>query len=243
MTPNKTGFEKWRDGISAAVSDERWDAWDCEIQTAVNEYHSHLSTSEGYRRLDWKIIKAMLWVETGAADSEWKSKPMQIGVAGDPGLRSFLSGDEGGDLILPPNLEGRLNMGSARGIPEYNIRADIGYLLMRMAYFDYRSVPHSDPTVHEVVVKGGDSFDKIAKVHGTTLAVLRELNPAVDVLRPGQSLKFHRASIRRVITGWRRVSSASIAQRYNGGGDPNYEKKLDFALTLVREKADSLCAR
>ena len=32
------------------------------------------------------------------------------------------------------------------------------------------------------------------------------------------------------------MSTALIAQRYNGGRDPNYGKKLDYALTLVRGK-------
>lgn len=170
MTPSKSGFEKWRDGLSAAVSDEKWNTWDCEIQQAVSEYNDHLSKSAGYWRLDWMIIKAMGWVETGANHPEWVSKPMQIGVAGDPGLGSFLSGDEGGDLILPPILEGRLSMGAARGIPEYNIRAGIGYLLMRMAYFDYQSASHGDSTLYEVIVNGGDSFEKIARAQGTTYA-------------------------------------------------------------------------
>ncbi|WP_199897854.1 hypothetical protein [Acetobacter papayae] len=33
----KTGFELWQDGINKAVGDAKWNAWDCEIQVAVNE--------------------------------------------------------------------------------------------------------------------------------------------------------------------------------------------------------------
>jgi hypothetical protein len=243
MAPPKTGFEKWQVGLSTAAEDEKWNAWDCEIQVAVNEYNRHLSRTAGYRPLDWQIIKAMLWVETGANNPEWKSKPMQIGVAGDPGLGSFLASDEGGDLILPPNLKVRLNMGSARAIPEYNILAGIGYLLMRMANFDYQSVPDADPKVYEVTVKAGDSLYAIAKAQGTTIAELKKLNPTANILRSGQILKYQKASIRRIITSWRQMSTTLIAQRYNGGGDPNYEKKLDYALTLLRKETAALCTR
>jgi len=62
QAPSKTGYEKWKDGITRAVGDIKWDAWDCEIQMAVNEYNRHLMGTAGYRPLDWKIIKAMLWV-------------------------------------------------------------------------------------------------------------------------------------------------------------------------------------
>jgi hypothetical protein len=239
----KTGFELWQDGINKAIGDAKWNAWDCEIQMAVNEYNHHLSGTAGYFPLDWQLIKAMVWVETGANNSEWNTKPMQIGVAGDPGMTSLLSGKEGGDLILPPALKGRLSTGSVRAIPSHNIRAGIGYLLMRMANFEYRSALGADTKVYEITVKPGDSFDKIAKVQGSTVDTLRKLNPTAAVLRPGQVLKYQKASVQRAITSWRQISTALIAQRYNGGGDPNYAKKLDHALSLVRKGKAALCAQ
>ena len=51
---------------------------------------------------------------------------MQIGVVGAPGMTAFLSGKEGGDLILPLALKGRLTTGSVRTILAHNIRAGIG---------------------------------------------------------------------------------------------------------------------
>lgn len=243
QAPPKTGFEKWQDGIDKAIGDAKWNTWDCEIQMAVNEYNRHLSRTAGYFPLDWQIIKAMLWVETGADDSEWNTKPMQIGVIGDPGLTSFISGKEGGDLILPSVLKGRLTTGSVRTIPSHNIRAGIGYLLMRMANFEHRSVLGPDPKVHEVTVKAGDSLDKIAGTQGSTIDTLRKLNPTATVLRPGQVLKYQKASVQRVIAGWRQISTVLIAQRYNGGGDPSYAKKLDYALSLMRKGKATVCAQ
>lgn len=243
-TAEQTGYEKWKATLDKAPSDPKWSEYDCEIRTTVNEFNTHLARSAGYVTLDWQLIKAMLWTETGAEHKQWKSKPMQIGAPGDPGLASLLSGKEGGELILPPAWKGRLTVNSCSTVPSHNIRAGTGYLLMRMANFEYRSVSGSDTKVYEVAVKAGDSLDKIAKANGTTVEMLKKLNPAAaGVLRPGQKIKYQKASIERVITGWRAISTSTIAQRYNGGGDPNYAKKLDYALSLVRKVKDVTCAQ
>ncbi len=239
----KTDFELWQDGINKAVGDAKWNALDCEIQMAVNEYNRHLSRTAAYMPLDWQLIKAMIWVETGANNAQWKTKPMQIGVAGDPGLASLLSGKEGGDLILPPTLKARLTTGSVRTIPAYNIRAGIGYLLMRMANLEQRSVLESDSKIYEVIVKAGDSLDKIAKAQGSTVDTLTKLNPTAAVLRPGQVLKYQKASVQPIITSWRYISTTLIAQRYNGGGDFLCTKKLDYALSMMRKGKAALCAQ
>jgi hypothetical protein len=239
--PIKSGLEKWQDGLSSAISDPAWDAYDCEIQLAVGDFNRHLNGVATYQLLDWQLIKAMLWVESGAAHPEWKLKPMQIGVAGDPGLSAFLSSDEGGELILPSAWKGQLTMGSVRTIPAHNIRAGIGYLLMRMANFEFRSVLDADTKVYEVTVKAGDSLDKIARQQGSTVEAMTALNPGAAVIRPGQVLKYQKASVKRVITSWRFITTTLIAQRYNGGGDPNYAKKLDFALALVRKGKMAVC--
>jgi hypothetical protein len=183
----------------------------------------------------------MLWVESGAADSEWNSKPMRIGVSGDPGLASLLSGNEGGDLILPPAWKGQLTMGSVRSMPAHNIRAGSGYLLMKTAHYEYRSVSNADVKIYEVIVKPGDSLDKIAKAQASTVDALRKLNPTATVLRPGQALKYQKASVQRVITSWRQISTTLIAQRYNGGGDFNYAAKLDYALKAMQKRTGAIC--
>ena len=112
---------------------------------------------------------------------------------------------------------------------------------MRMANFEHKSVLAADTKLYEIKVSAGDNLEKIAKAQSSTPEILKKLNPTVDMLRPGQVLKFQKASIQRVITSWRHLSTSLIAQRYNGGGDPNYVKKLDYALSLVRKGRAAVC--
>ena len=236
--PETEGFKKWKDYVNKAVDNDKWDSLDGEIQVAVNTYNKHLLGVAGYVAIDWHYIKAILWVETGADSSEWNTKPMQIGVEGDPGLEALLSGKEGGDLILPPVWKKQLTMQSARTKPADNIRAGIGYLLMRLANIEERRVFDKDDKVYKVTVKSGDSLWKIADNQGSTVETLKELNTKIGVLRPGQELMYKKASMKRVIVSWKSktLSADVIAKFYNGGGDKIYAKKIEYALSLVRKK-------
>lgn len=236
-------LERWQAGLVRAIRDRAWDAYDCEIRMAAGEVNSHLSNASGFGKLDWKLIKAMIWTETGAANPEWKTKPMQIGVPGDPGLMSLLSGKEGGEVILPRAWQLKLTPATIRTIPAHNLRAGIGYLLMRMANFKFRSVvAEDDKEIHKAVVREGDTLERIAKSNGSTTEILQLLNPDAAILRTGQTLQYRRGELRRLITGWRPFTTATIAQRYNGGGDINYAKKLDFAIQLISKGKEVVCA-
>lgn len=241
-TKPKSGYGKWQDYINGAIDNAKWHSYDCEIQMAVNEFNQHLSGQGGYRPLDWQLIKAMMWVESGAENPKWKSSPIQIGNYGDPGLRALLSGKEGGDLILPLSLRSRLTNGLVRTVPSYNIRAGIGYLLTKMANFMIKSVPDADLKTYEITVKAGDSLDKIAKVQGSTVEVMKKLNSNSHVLKPSQVLKYQKASIKKVIIGWKPISTKNIATYYNGGGDSMYAKKLEYALSVIRKGKTAVCA-
>jgi hypothetical protein len=238
----KSGFESWRDGIDNAVGNTKWNSYDCEIQLAVNEFNRHLSGTDGYSPLDWQFVKAMTWVESGAGNPKWKNSPIQIGNRGDLGLGALLSGKEGGDLILPPHWQPRLTFASAQMIPSHNIRAGIGYLLMKMANFDIKSISDADAKIYDVTVKAGDSLDKIAKAQGSTLELMKKLNPTAHVLRPGQVLKYQKAVQKKVIVGWKPITTSSIASYYNGGGDSMYKTKLDYALAAIRKSKGVVCS-
>jgi hypothetical protein len=235
---HKPGYQAWREGIDKA--DAAWDIHDDEIRAVVDAYNGHLCRSAGYLPLDWRVVKAMLWVETGAGQAAWKTRPMQIGNEGDPGLASLLLGDEGGELVLPPSMRPSLSVGGARTDPAQNIRAGVGYLLMRLANYAFRSVLNPDTTVHEVTVRRGDSLEKIARTEGTTVEVLKKLNPAAHMLQPGQVLKYQRAAIQRVITGWNAMHPTRIAQRYNCG-DALYAAKFDYAFDAIAKRTVATC--
>jgi hypothetical protein len=235
----RTGLESWEDGIDKA--DEKWDAYDCEIRSAVGEYDRHLSRTPGYVPLDWRIIKAMLWVETGAKVADWRVRPMQIGKDGDPGMMALLGGREGGELIIPPSLRVGLSVSTGQATPAQNIRAGIGYLLMRMASFAFRTVPDADTRIYEVTAQANDSIEKIAKARGSTPELMKALNPSVHMLKPGEVLKYRKASVRKVITGWKSITSSSVAAYYNAGGDPLYVQKMNYALAAVRQRMAVAC--
>jgi len=245
QTPPRTAFQKWQEGIDKAENNPEWDAWDCEIQLAVNEYNRHLAGTAEYLPLDWQLIKAILWVESGPHKPDWNDRPMQIGMMGDPGAEALLGGKEGGDLVMPPALQKRLTLAKIRTSPADNIRAAVGYLLMRTARYENRIVIDDDDKIHEMEVAQGDNFSKIAKDYDTTVASLTELNPEVNPkrLRIGQTLKHQKSSIQRAIKGWRQMSTGLIADIYNGGGDSTYTQKLDYVLPLIQKREAVKCGQ
>lgn len=195
-----------------------------------------MGCEKGYHPLDWRLVKAMIWTESGGPTNRaWTSRPIQIGNPGDPGLAALLNGKEGGELIIPPAHRAHLTISSAISSPEMNIRAGVAYLLMRLAKFEVASVPDTrDGGIHEIAVQAGDSFSRIAAKHGTTISVLRAHNPTAVVLRPGQSLKYRKASLRKVIIGWDVATPEAIARLYNVG-DPAYATKLRYCLSVMRK--------
>ena len=185
------GFDKkWKDGIDTALKDDRWNDYDCDIMKIVGEYNLHLANTPSYRPLDWKIVKAMIWTETGANSKYWNKNPMQIGNPGDPGLADLLSSKNGGELILPIHIKNILNISNVASDSKLNLYAGTGYLLKRFAHFKFITQKDNKSPIEEVIVKQGDNFEKIAKIHGTTIDVLKELNPSAQQLNIGQKLTF-----------------------------------------------------
>jgi LysM domain len=127
-------------------------------------------------------------------------------------------------------------------VPAFNIRAAIGYLLMRAANYAIKNIPDADTKTYEVKVKPGDSLDRISRQNGTTIETFRRLNPTVGILHPGDILKYQKAAMKKVIVGWKPLTTASIATLYNVG-DSMYAKKLDYALAILKQKKAVVCAQ
>ena len=212
--------------------------YDCDLQRIVAEFNRHLSGKGGYFPLDWRIIKAMVWTESGGPNNPaWHNNPMQIGNNGDPGLAALLSGKEGGDLIMPAEIKRTLTTTSVRSSAQMNIIAGTAYLLMRLARFDIATIPdNTGHKLYEVVIKPGDSLDRVARASGSTVDTLKKLNPGAFVLKPGQTLKCQKAAMQKIIVGWNMVTASTIATRYNVG-DPAYAKKLNYCLAVMRKRA------
>lgn len=229
----KSPYEKWQTTVDQARTDARWNEHDKLIIATVQAFNGQLTKSAGYRALDFKLVKAMLWVESGGpGNTAWTQRPMQIGNPGDPGLAALLGGKEGGDLILTAAQKKVLQSGTAT--PVTNILAGTAYLLMRAASYAYQSVPDAnDSKLYDITVKAGDSLDKIARTHGSTVEMLKSLNPgALVMIKPGQVLKLKKASIQQGITGWTAITTDFAARRYNVG-DSKYKQKLDYCLGLM----------
>jgi hypothetical protein len=236
VTPvqQSSGLDLWKQGVDRA--DQKWDEHDATIRATVSDYDFHLrSTTPGFMGLDWRMVKAMLWVESGGLNREWKVRPMQIGMPRDLGLPALLGDREGGWLILPPSY--RLSASAVMSIPRENIRAGVGYLMMKMANFDIQSVLDPDTKIYEVTVRPGDSLDRIAKANGSTVDVMTKLNSTPHVLRSGQVLKFRKATRKKVVVGWKYIDASNIARNYNGTGDRRYAQKLTYAFAAVCKRA------
>ncbi|HEX7391038.1 MAG TPA: LysM domain-containing protein [Acidiphilium sp.] len=183
-----------------------WNAHDRDIQDVVSDYNNYLRTSYGYVSLDWQLIKAMLWTETGphARDDLWNKKPMQSANQGDPGWDDMMRHGDRLDLIVPPNLCGAI--ASPGFNARDNIAAGVGYLLYRAAEFGPKTVIDRRE-VKTVTVERGDTLDAIAGRAGTTVEVLKDMNRTTTLypLKIGTKLTYSPAKIVTVITGWKSI--------------------------------------
>jgi hypothetical protein len=221
----------WTRTVDDGIANPAWDEYDTLIQTEVNDYNQRLATTPGFLKIDWKVFKAVVWVESGGpSQAAWKARAMQIGNKGDPGYSVVKEGKEAAPLVMSDKLKQDIKTGDINK-PELNIRAGIAYALTRLVTSEMRSVDDKDPTINEYTVVPGDSLDAIARKVGSTVASLKQLNPTANVLQPKQKLKWRKASIQRVITGWMAANSSNLATRYNAG-DKNYKEKMDYVLDL-----------
>ncbi len=67
-TQDVTQLQKDIDAVEGSAHPARalsWNAYDQDIQSIVSAYNSHLQNTPGSSQLDWHLVKAMIWTETG----------------------------------------------------------------------------------------------------------------------------------------------------------------------------------
>jgi len=242
-------LEEWKSGREKAIGNPDWYIYDNTIRKLVSEINQHLSMSkniEQYKPLDWKLIKAMIWTETGATSAAWKTKTMQIGNNKDDGILEVTvpARPRKYNIIVPRNWDKYLkNKGDMiKTNPEYNIRAGIALLMIKM------SETEKDKTVYDnekeftyEVVRGDLGYSSIAKKIGTTQGVLTTLN-GIKAIHPGDKLKYKQAHLEQYIPGWKLFTPQNIQIQYNGDpkrataskpGDLNYADKFEYVYGLI----------
>lgn len=240
---DQSSFKKWKDSLDKARDNPRFFELDKTIIDTVNTYNKHLSNTPNYKPLDWKLIKAMILAESTSFETNaWRTRPLQIGNSGDPGLRSLLEGNEGGYLIIPPAWQnGRLTISSALNNQTDNIRAGVGYLLMKAANRDIRRIEDPKGEILETSVTPTlNSAWKIAQAFGTTVDSLKEVNAKkkiyINNLQINQKIYYRKSSMRKVITGWKKIDKNTVYNLYNKNKKSNYSEKIDYAIEIKNKK-------
>lgn len=213
--------------MDAGLTNKAWDEYDTLIRDEVAGHNKRHGIA-----VDWKFFRAVLWVESGGpANPAWNTRPMQIGNPGDKGYGVLKRGEEAAPAVMSDALKEDIRTGNI-STPRLNVRAGIAYALTRHATSHIASVDDPrDTMVREHTVKAGNTLSGIAAAVGSTVPSLQKLNPAAQLLKPGQKIRYRKARMARVITGWLPVSAASLASRYNSG-DPAYATKLEYVLAL-----------
>jgi hypothetical protein len=157
---------------------------------------------------------------------------MQIGNAGDPAYDVLKTGSEHSRLIMDTQLVTDLKTGNI-AIANLNIRAAMAYMFTR-AVQTTQKLFIDNPALLVHVVKKRESLASIALTESTTIPDLVNCNPkATAGLQPGDKLSFHKSQMGYAISGWLTITPDFLADRYNGGGDPDYADKLNYVLSKL----------
>lgn len=244
-----SSLEEWKSGREKAIGNPDWYIYDNTIRKLVSEINQHLSMSkniEQYKPLDWKLIKAMIWTETGANSPAWKTRTMQIGNIGDDGILEVTvpARPRKYNIIVPKSWDKYLKNKSdmIKNNPEHNIRAGISLLMIKMSETEKDKTVYDDEKEYTYeIVKGDRGYSTIATKIGTTQGVLTKLN-GDKIIHPGDILKYKKSHIEQYIPGWFLFTPKNIHIQYNVDpakakpgheGDPYYEDKLKFTYALI----------
>jgi LysM repeat protein len=234
--------QDWKDTIEDGVKNDQWDRYDKTLLDEVATLNLRLASVPGFKSVDWKLAKAILWVESSGplkfsakakkmiVNPAWNARVMQIGNTGDPAYTIVKNLKENTKLVVNPSLDLKGDIND----PFINVKFALTYLMQRHVTGETRSIKSdTDKKTYTETVKNGDSFSAIAARVGTTIEVLQQMNPTkVTMIKKGDVLSYVKASLQKVASGWMVMTTETIAKRYNGGGDKNYKDKLDYVLAV-----------
>jgi hypothetical protein len=242
MKPTDGRLSKsWKDTVDDAITNKDWDLYDQLIQKEVADYNKRLTGSPGYSPVDWLLVKAIVWVESGGPKTRaWKGRVMQIGNLGDKGYTALKNGvvgryarSEGSELIISPELCTDIVRNVPINTPATNIRAGIAYLFTRMATTTYKTF--EDGPIETTSLRQNENFAVVANRVGSTTEVIVRLNNHLNPKRlpPGIDIKYRKARVERIISAWKSFTVENIADLYNVG-DELYADKLNYVLGLFK---------
>ncbi len=96
-------LKQWCDEVDASyrTDPKPWHQYDAIIMNAVSDYNIWLRGKAGYPGLDWMMVRAQAWVETGANSRFWNGDVLQVGKPGDPGRNDYLTKPAAKLFMLP----------------------------------------------------------------------------------------------------------------------------------------------
>ncbi len=187
-----------------------------------------------------------IWLKTIACtevhavqnNTQWNSRPMQIGNSGDRAIDDVLGHDAHwkaiAELIIPPEYR-YLNIANIRANPKENIIAATAYILMNSCTFATATFVQ-DKDIKEVEISRDlNSYAKLAKATESTIDTLIRLNPEKhpNRLQLGDRLRYQPAVRKMMIYRTEPLDAASLAALYNVSGDAHYGAKLIFIRNLL----------
>src|SRR5215510_1231435 len=221
--------------------DPRWSKYDDVIKKEVDYYNDFFKKQfpEGFQPLDWRRVKAMLWVEVEGPDvrnpNDWLTWPLRIGKfrADRPAFDAIKNGGQNTYKYVPAELRDKLKHQSMTG--ELNIRAGIAYLYNRAIASWKNGWRINDPTERIYRLKPGETLEKLATDLHTTVGELLQHNgltmETAKSLRAKRELKYRLAE---EIPQWRDWPTASFL--YNSTGDPDYATKVERNYLKIKRK-------
>jgi hypothetical protein len=134
--PTRDNLDKWKQAVDKGLNNSAWDFHDSLLDIEVCGYNSRLAATKGYKKVDWKIAKALLWATSGGPDSKsWTTNPLQVS---DAVIDELKHGAGGVPLIVSNSLSSELKV--AKSIDaRLKVRAGVANLFLRMAKLENKN--------------------------------------------------------------------------------------------------------